>query len=79
MQSVFEEEWPAPGVLPSIWLLLLRGRQPLPSKVEARDDVVIWRDFGNEHRPESDYSGFGPFTFDRAAYEHALQGLPKLA
>jgi hypothetical protein len=81
----FFEGWTErePDTLPWLWL---RGCQcgevgcwPLSCTVEARDDVVIWRDFGNEHRLERDYSGFGPFAFERAAYERVLQDLPKPA
>jgi hypothetical protein len=29
--------------------------------------------FRQPHRPDWDYSGFGPFVFDRAQYDEALQ------
>jgi hypothetical protein len=85
LERYFFEGWVErkPDTLPWLWLLGCEcgevGCWPLSCTVEARDDVVIWRDFGNEHRPERDYAGFGPFAFERAAYERVLQDLPKPA
>jgi hypothetical protein len=35
-------------------------------------DVVTWTQFSQEHRPERDYEGFGPFVFGRAPYAAAV-------
>ncbi|MBU8900641.1 hypothetical protein DRW03_35400 [Corallococcus sp. H22C18031201] len=57
------------------------GCWPLVCRIEVRRDQVVWRDFANPHRgPNSaagewSYEGFGPFVFERQAYEKALQPL----
>jgi hypothetical protein len=59
-----------------VWLLACQcgevGCWPLEAKIEVNDRKVVWRDFRQPHRPTWDYSGFGPFIFERAAYEAAL-------
>ncbi|WP_405062594.1 hypothetical protein OG474_13395 [Kribbella sp. NBC_01505] len=49
------------------------GCWPLAAQIHADADTVTWDSFRQPHRPEWDYSGFGPFTFDRAQYDEALQ------
>ena len=51
------------------------GCWPLLCRVWQDDDVMIWEQFRQPHRPEPDYSQFGPFTFDREQYGSALQTL----
>ena len=53
---------------------------PLLARVETTETTVIWSDFEQPYRssnhPNSwDYSGFGPFVFDRIAYETELEKL----
>lgn len=43
-------------------------------EITLLDDVVIWSDFEQFHRPW--VYALGPFVFDRAAYERALEPLP---
>jgi hypothetical protein len=45
---------------------------PLIADVEASDSTVLWKRFGQPHRPNRDYSEFGPFLFDRNRYDNAL-------
>lgn len=47
------------------------GCWPLTARVEVSDTTVTWRDFRTGHR-SWDLGTFGPFTFDRDAYESAL-------
>jgi hypothetical protein len=65
--------WPKPDHL---WLLGCEcgevGCWPLAARVIALHDMVTWTEFTQPHRPEWDYAGFGPFTFDRTQYEHAV-------
>ncbi len=49
------------------------GCWPLQVRIEVRDDVVRWNGFRQPHRSGWDYSGMGPFVFDREAYETALK------
>ncbi len=53
------------------------GCWPLLATVEDRGDKVSWSSFEQPHRPERDYSGFGPFTFSRSPYVEALSGLDR--
>ena len=48
------------------------GCWPLLARVVVGDDAVEWRDFEQPHRPVRDYAGFGPFVFERRAYEAAV-------
>lgn len=48
------------------------GCWPLATRVTWLDEEVTWSSFRNAQRPERDYSGFGPFVFERTAYESAL-------
>jgi len=48
------------------------GCWPLSARIETGNDIVRWVDFRQEHRPERDYSGFGPFAFDKDQYKQAV-------
>ena len=45
---------------------------PLLARVEADETWVTWSEFEQPHRPQWDYTGFGPFRFDREDYERVL-------
>ncbi len=57
----------------------------LSARVELTDEHVVWRDFRQPYRFTRaasedraarigwDYSAFGPFVFERQAYERALR------
>lgn len=49
-----------------------QGCWPLLAHVAVDDETVTWSGFRQPHRPGWDYSGFGPFVFDRAEYERAV-------
>jgi hypothetical protein len=51
------------------------GCWPLEARVTVDGDRVIWHQFRQPHRPQQDYSAFGPFIFDRDAYEVAVKDL----
>ncbi len=51
------------------------GCWPLITDITLDDHSVIWSAFEQPHRKHRDYSGFGPFRFDRSAYERALDQL----
>lgn len=51
------------------------GCWPLICRVTICDGTVIWDDFKQPHRPERDYSQFGPFVFDDAQYRSAVREL----
>jgi hypothetical protein len=51
------------------------GCSPLMARVTVTEDTVTWDDFAQPTRPEWDYDGFGPFTFDRGQYERALMAI----
>jgi len=53
------------------------GCWPLLALVTADDDAVVWSAFEQPHRPKRDYSGFGPYRFERAEYDEALQALER--
>lgn len=53
------------------------GCWPLLCRIDATDDIVVWSQFGQPFRPARDYSPFGPFTFDRDAYDVALARLER--
>lgn len=48
------------------------GCWPLSAQVELGDDSVKWANFSQEHRPERDYSNFGPFVFNADQYRGAV-------
>lgn len=51
------------------------GCWPLVCAVSHADETVIWSKFRQPHRPKRDYSGFGPFIFDRTQYDAAVTEL----
>ena len=57
------------------------GCWPLLCRISLTKERVLWSDFEQPHRngesqnPLWDYSGFGPFEFEREAYEAALAQL----
>jgi hypothetical protein len=51
------------------------GCWPLQCKVRVTDRQVIWTQFTQPHRPERDYSSFGPFVFDNIQYREAIARL----
>ncbi|WP_336404360.1 hypothetical protein [Klenkia sesuvii] len=48
------------------------GCWPLVARIRAVRDQVIWDSFEQPFRPERDYTGLGPFTFDAGQYAAAL-------
>jgi hypothetical protein len=65
-----------------IWLLGCDcgevGCWPLEASIDADARTVTWKGFRQPYRSGWDYSGFGPFVFERAAYEAALNDLRRL-
>jgi hypothetical protein len=51
------------------------GCWPLCCRVELTVEVVAWKHLEQPHRPDRDYSSFGPFAFLRDRYEHAVSKL----
>jgi hypothetical protein len=51
------------------------GCWPLVCLVSTSDRAITWQSFEQPHRPERDYSSFGPFVFDAEQYEAALHTL----
>ena len=55
------------------------GCRPVICRIEVGDDRIVWSDFGQPHRFNAkrfwSYEGLGPFVFDRAQYEAALEAL----
>ncbi|WP_410657542.1 hypothetical protein [Amycolatopsis sp. lyj-112] len=51
------------------------GCWPLLARITVTDDLVQWDGFEQPHRATRDYTGFGPFQFDRRHYETALRDL----
>lgn len=51
------------------------GCWPLMTRITATYDHVTWDEFEQPHRKACDYSGFGPFQFDRRRYDEALTPL----
>jgi len=48
---------------------------PLTAQIVTRGKSVRWAEFRQEHRPERDYSGFGPFVFEAEQYRQAVADL----
>lgn len=48
---------------------------PLLAAIETDYETMTWSRFEQPHRPERDYSAFGPFTFDWQEYIDALDDL----
>jgi len=51
------------------------GCWPLVAAVEQEDEVVRWSAFEQPHRAGRDYSGFGPFVFERRDYDAAVEAV----
>lgn len=73
-------QWPQPG---EAWLLGCDCGEvacwPLGARITVDGAKVRWSAFEQPHRPEWDYSAFGPFVFARQQYEKAIQnGLARL-
>lgn len=51
------------------------GCWPLLARIRVADSTVIWDDFAQPHRPDRDYSGFGPFRFPEPDYRGAVADL----
>ena len=51
------------------------GCWPLHAAVSIDRDSVTWSEFEQPHRKGRDYTGFGPFVFNRDEYEAALATL----
>lgn len=51
------------------------GCWPLYAKVSVEADLVVWKDFRHGMRRSRDYSGFGPFRFDRLQYNQAIEAV----
>lgn len=44
------------------------GCWPLSARISTTETEVIWHGFAQKYQPKRDYSGFGPFVFEIAAY-----------
>ncbi|MFD9067608.1 hypothetical protein ACFVZ3_39530 [Kitasatospora purpeofusca] len=51
------------------------GCWPLMANITVTSDRVTWDSFEQPHRRTRDYSGFGPFHFDRRHYDDAVKAL----
>src|SRR6266700_4096278 len=51
------------------------GCWPLLCRIRMDGNIVVWEAFKQEHRPERDYSRFGPFVFDAKHYRNAVAKL----
>ena len=73
--------WEQRGEWPDLYVLGCNcgevGCWPLGCELQVGGEWISWRAFNQEHRPDRDYSGFGPFTFARPDYLRALADLPK--
>lgn len=53
------------------------GCGAITAKIEVKDNVVIWKDFGYENDLEepnlSDYKKIGPYRFDKTEYAKTLE------
>ncbi|WP_232247975.1 hypothetical protein [Streptacidiphilus rugosus] len=43
--------------------------------ITATPELVTWDSFEQPYRTARDYTGFGPFQFDRHQYDDALRAL----
>ncbi|MDQ6606554.1 MAG: hypothetical protein M3Z06_08420 [Actinomycetota bacterium] len=48
------------------------GCWPLTAELVVAGETVTWQGFLQPHRPDRDYSGFGPFVFERSEYARAV-------
>lgn len=51
------------------------GCWPLMTRIIVLHDVVLWDSFEQPFRPDRDYTGFGPFRFERHRYDAAVATL----
>ncbi|MFF9135684.1 hypothetical protein ACF1AY_35015 [Streptomyces sp. NPDC014776] len=51
------------------------GCWPLMARITAPPKLVTWDSFEQPYRKARDYTGFGPFQFDRHQYDDALRAL----
>jgi hypothetical protein len=51
------------------------GCWPLLADITVDGDTIVWDGFRQPRRKDRDYTGFGPFRFDRAQYGKALSEL----
>lgn len=51
------------------------GCNPFVGRIEAGPEEVVWSDFGRDNGSEPEYAEFGPFVFNRLAYEASLRDL----
>lgn len=69
-----DQQWPSPDHL---WLLGCHcdevGCWPLEARVIALHDTVTWTEFRQPNKPQWDYTGFGPFVFERTQYERVVE------
>lgn len=49
------------------------GCWSLIAYVRLNQDKVVWDGFTQPHRPRRKYASFGPFEFERAQYERAVE------
>jgi hypothetical protein len=54
------------------------GCWPQRAQVTLRGSTASWTDFAQPHRPERDYSRFGPFEFDADDYLAAVDEVAAL-
>ncbi|MFS8096459.1 hypothetical protein LFM09_04900 [Lentzea alba] len=54
------------------------GCWPLLADITVDGDTIVWNEFRQPYREDRDYTRFGPFRFDRAQYEAALEKLSEL-
>lgn len=48
---------------------------PLVCSMEKQEKYIIWYDFFQPHKKQSDYSGFGPFAFKKIQLTKAIDDL----
>jgi len=51
------------------------GCWPLIARIRADGESVVWDSFQQPHRPERDYSRFGPYVFGAHQYREAVVAL----
>lgn len=51
------------------------GCWPLECEIRVEVGAITWDKFSQPHRPDRDYSTFGPFTFDFDQYSDAISAL----
>lgn len=49
------------------------GCWPLRGRISKRGNIMVWDSFRQPHRPQRDYSEFGPFVFEVEPYERAVR------